>query len=106
MTKHEQRKATPIFRGVCMYFPKALAYISQVSLQGNKQHHPDTPLHWDKNKSTDEADALLRHLIDGGPDGTILDDDGILHVGKTAWRALAYLERTLDKLETVHKQKK
>lgn len=78
-----------------MYFPNAIKYVSEVSLAGNKQHHPDEPLHWDMSKSKDEADALLRHLMDAGPDGTELDDDGILHLGKTAWRSLAYLERVL-----------
>lgn len=96
-TTAEQRKATPVFTGFAMYFPKAMKYVSQVSLAGNKQHHPDEPLHWDKSKSTDETDALLRHLIDAGPDGTEMDTDGILHAGKVAWRAMAYLERVLDK---------
>ena len=95
----QQRKEQPVFRGVCMYFPRALKYISQVSLAGNRQHHPDKPLHWDMSKSTDEPDALVRHLIDAGPNGTEEDSDGILHLGKSAWRALAYLERTLTTLE-------
>ncbi len=97
--KHQERKETPVFRGVLQYFPKAIKYVSKVSLAGNEQHHPDKELHWDKNKSTDETDALTRHLIDMGVDGTKLDDDGILHSGKVAWRALANLERVLDKLE-------
>jgi hypothetical protein len=25
---------------------------------GNEQHHPGTPLHWDRSKSTDEGDAV------------------------------------------------
>lgn len=95
MDKAQRRKAQPVFRGVMMYFPNAIKYVSEVSLAGNKQHHPDEPLHWDMSKSKDEADALLRHLMDAGPDGTELDDDGILHLGKTAWRSLAYLERVL-----------
>jgi len=93
--KHQERKDTPVFSGACMYFPNAIKYVSQVSLAGNQQHHPDKHLHWDKSKSKDEPDALLRHLIDAGIDGKNLDDDGILHLGKTAWRALAYLERVL-----------
>lgn len=95
MNKAEIRKATPVFSGVLQYFPNAIKYVSQVSLAGNEQHHPDEPLHWDHSKSTDEADALLRHLIDAGPEWDALDDDEMLHVGKVAWRALAMLERTL-----------
>ena len=62
----EERKARPVFTGVIKYFPKALMEIARVSLAGNKQHHPDKPLHWDREKSTDDFDALSRHLIDAG----------------------------------------
>ena len=44
-------------------------------------------------KSKDEEDALVRHLIDHSIDP--MDTDGILHLGKVAWRALAALERYL-----------
>ena len=94
VSKHAERKATPVFSGVLKYFPRAIKYVSQVSKAGNDQHHPDKPLHWDKSKSTDEPDALVRHLIDHSIDP--VDDDGILHAGKVAWRALALLERYLD----------
>lgn len=95
----QERKSTPVFSGVLQYFPNAIKYVSQVSKAGNDQHHPGTPLHWDMSKSTDEADALTRHLIDMGPDGTVLDTDGVLHSGKVAWRALANLERVLMAIE-------
>jgi len=94
----ESRKGMPVYRGVLSYFPDALKEVSKVSLQGNKQHHPDKPLHWDKNKSTDNADALVRHLIDHTQNP--IDDDRHLHLAKVAWRALAtlqiYLEREKD----------
>ena len=88
----EQRKAMPIATGVLDYFPDALLVVAEISRAGNEQHHPGQPLHWDKSKSTDEADALLRHLIDRGT----LDTDGMRHTGKVAWRALALLQRELD----------
>ena len=87
----QERKETPIVTGCLDYFPLALAEISRVSLAGNKQHHPDKPLHWDMSKSTDEANALVRHLIERGT----IDTDGIRHTAKVAWRALALLEREL-----------
>jgi len=90
----DERKATPIYSGVLKYFPKALAKVSQTSQAGNDQHHPNTPLHWDKSKSSDELDALTRHLIDHSENP--IDDDGQLHLAKVAWRALAALERYLD----------
>jgi len=88
-----QRKATPVFSGVLKYFPNAIKEVAKCSQAGNDQHHPDKPLHWDMNKSTDEYDALARHLIDHSINP--LDDDGVLHLAKVAWRALAGLERHL-----------
>ena len=87
-----KRKRMPIATGVLDYFPRALAAVAECSVAGNKQHHDGTPLHWDKSKSTDEADALVRHLIDRGT----VDSDGIRHSAKCAWRALALLERELE----------
>ena len=88
-----ERKATPVFSGVLKYFPNALKEVSKCSQAGNDQHHPNTPLHWDMNKSKDELDALTRHLIDHSINP--LDEDGQLHLAKVAWRALAALERHL-----------
>ncbi len=96
MDKAEKRKETPVFTGVLKYFPDAIMEIARVSLQGNKQHHPDKPLHWDRNKSNDDYDALARHLIDAGT----IDDDGIRHTAKVAWRALACLEKELEAMES------
>lgn len=87
-----ERKALPIARGVLDYFPDALVAVAKVSLEGNRQHNPGQPLHWAKEKSTDEADALLRHLIDRGK----LDADGQRHSAKVAWRALALLQREIE----------
>lgn len=93
VTKAQDRKATPVFMGVLKYFPNALKEVAKCSKAGNDQHHPDKPLHWDMAKSKDELDALTRHLIDHGVDP--IDDDGVLHLAKVAWRALAALERHL-----------
>lgn len=90
----ENRKSMPVYTGVVKYFPKSLKYVSMVSKVGNDQHHPDKPLHWDKLKSTDHEDALMRHLIDHSHQP--IDNDGILHLAKVAWRALAALETYLE----------
>jgi len=87
-----RRKGQPLARGVLDYFPDALLAVAEVSRIGNEQHSPGQPIHWAKEKSTDEADALLRHLIDRGT----LDTDGARHTAKVAWRALALLQRELD----------
>jgi hypothetical protein len=88
----EGRKAVPIATGVLDYFPGALAEVARVSKAGNDQHNPGEPLHWAKEKSTDEADALVRHLLERGT----YDTDGMRHSAKMAWRALALLQRELD----------
>ena len=87
------RKATPIFSGVLMYFPDALAEVARVSKAGNDQHNPGQPLHWAKEKSKDEPDALVRHLLDAGK----RDTDGQRHSAKVAWRALALLQREIER---------
>lgn len=89
----QQRKDIPVFSGVLKYFPNAIKEVSKCSKAGNDQHHPDKPLHWDMSKSKDEYDALARHLIDHTIEP--VDKDGILHLTKVAWRALAGLERHL-----------
>ena len=88
----KQRKATPITTGVLDYFPLAIAEIARVSKAGNDQHNPGQPLHWAREKSTDHADCLVRHLLDRGT----FDTDGQRHSGKVAWRALALLEVELE----------
>ena len=87
-----ERKRHPIASGVLDYFPDALVAIARVSWQGNEQHNPGQPLHWAREKSTDEADALLRHFMRRGA----LDSDGIRHTAKMAWRALALLQKEIE----------
>lgn len=88
----QERKQRPLFSGVLRYFPDALLEVAYVSYIGNEQHNPGEPLHWAKEKSTDEADACMRHLMESGT----LDTDGTRHSAKAAWRALANLQRELD----------
>ena len=87
------RKQMPVFSGVLNYFPDAIRELSKVSYVGNQQHNPDKPLHWDRSKSGDELDALARHLLEAGT----IDTDGIRHSAKVAWRALANLQKELEK---------
>lgn len=92
-TDAKARKATPIASGVLDYFPDALAAVADVSRKGNDQHNGiGTPLKWDRSKSTDESDALIRHFLDRGT----LDDDGSRHSAKVAWRALALLQKEIE----------
>jgi hypothetical protein len=91
-TDSAARKATPIARGVLDYFPLAIAEIARVSKAGNDQHNPGQPMHWAREKSTDHADCVARHLIDRGT----VDTDGQRHTAKLAWRALALLQTELE----------
>lgn len=79
----QERKEIPVYSGVINYFPDALAAVAKVSKRGNDQHNPGTPLHWDRSKSGDELDAMMRHVIDKDWD-------------KVAWRALAHLQKELE----------
>lgn len=90
----KERKQTPIYSGVLMYFPDAIREIARCSFIANEQHNPNTPMHWDRSKSGDELDALTRHLLEAGT----VDTDGILHSTKVAWRALANLQKELENL--------
>ncbi len=85
------RKDLPIGTAVLDYFPLALAAIARVSLAGQKQHGTTG---WDRSKSGDEGDALVRHFLERGT----RDSDGLLHSAKMAWRALALLQKECERL--------
>ena len=89
---HEERKNIPVFTGFMNYFPDAIREVAKASRIAQKQHNPDKPLAWDRSKSGDELDALARHLLECGT----MDDDGILHSTKVAWRACANLQKELE----------
>jgi hypothetical protein len=91
------RKNAPVARGVLDYFPDALMAVAELSRIGNEQHNPGQPMHWAKEKSTDHADCIVRHLIERGT----LDTDGQRHAAKVAWRALALLQTEIEDERTV-----
>lgn len=87
-----ERKKVPVASGVLDYFPDALIEVAKVSYAGNQQHNPDQPMFWNRAKSGDESDALIRHFLCRGT----IDDDGIRHSAKLAWRALAMLQKEIE----------
>jgi hypothetical protein len=91
-TDPQERKKLPVCRGVLDYFPDAIAAVAHVSFVGNEQHNPGQPLHWNRSKSTDHSDCILRHLMERGG----MDNDGVLHSAKLAWRALALLQTEIE----------
>lgn len=95
-TDKKARKEMPMARGLVDYFPRALAAVAHVSFVANEQHNPGQPMHWSKGKSADHADCIMRHLVERGG----IDDDGLAHSAKLAWRALANLETELEETES------
>lgn len=86
------RKKIPVATGCLDYFPDALIAIAEISAGGNDQHNPGEPLHWDRSKSADNADACARHFLQRGT----LDVDGRRHTAKAAWRLLALLQIEIE----------
>ena len=82
-TDAKERKRIPLYSGVIKYFPDALIAVAKLSQEGNDQHNPGTELHWDREKSGDELDAMMRHVIGE-------DWDAV------AWRALANLQKQIE----------
>jgi hypothetical protein len=91
-TDAKERKGIPITTGVLDYFPAALVEVAKVSKAGNDQHNPGQPLHWARGKSMDQADTIVRHLMERGT----VDIDGQRHSAKAAWRILALLQIELE----------
>jgi hypothetical protein len=92
-TNASDRKDIMLFTGLIKYFPDALVAVSELSVAGSRQHHPDQPVHWERGKSNDHYDCAARHLFDAGTK----DIDGQRHTAKLAWRALAALQLEIEK---------
>lgn len=94
-----ERKGEPIYDGVLRYFPDAIAAISRVSKKGNDKHSPGEPLHWARNKSTDQMNCVVRHGLTPEELDVDTQEPELAHAG---WRLLAELqlleERRLKKL--------
>ena len=91
-TDPAERKAIPLQTGLFDYFPDALCAVAELSRIGNDQHSPGEPFHWDRAKSMDQGDTLLRHQMQHG----LVDNDRVRHSTKVAWRALAQLQLELE----------
>ena len=90
-----ERKGIPVFSGMINYFPDAIREVAKCSRVGNDQHSPNQPLAWDRSKSGDELDAMMRHLLDHAS-GELFDDCGTRHIVKCGWRILAFIQKTME----------
>ena len=91
-TDPKERKKIPLWSGLMQYFPDALIEVAKLSYIGNEQHNSGEPLHWAREKSSDQEDTILRHLMEGGT----VDSDGCRHSTKLAWRSLAKLQLEIE----------
>ena len=91
-TDATERKGIPLGTGLLDYFPLALAEAAKASVAGQKQHLPGESLHWDRSKSQDNEDALIRHYVDRYE----VDSDGVAECGKMVWRACAVAQKILE----------
>jgi len=96
------RKQTPVATGVLAYFPDAISEVAKVSFIGNEQHNPGQPLHWARDKSSDQTDAAVRHVIDY-LQGVRRDVTGNHVLAQAAWRILAELQLSVETEKGVKK---
>lgn len=92
LTSPLNRKDYPLWSGLFEFFPDALLAVSNCSKVSNEQHHLGAKLHWDRSKSAQHENCLLRHLMEKGTK----DTDGVRHSAKVAWRALAMLQLEIE----------
>lgn len=97
------RKAAPMFRGLLGYFPGACFHVAAHSMASDRKHNGHLPEdgapRWNRGKSADHDDCILRHTAE-------MHSDPLYHKTARAWRALAdlqeYLERELGYAPGAH----
>lgn len=87
-----ERKSFPVATGFLDYFPDAILAASEASYLATAQHHDDGVMRWDRPKSRDHHNCLLRHFIQRGT----VDTDGVRHSTKVFWRAGAILQLEIE----------
>lgn len=90
------RKKWGIWTFLTEYFPDTILAVLDVSVKGNDQHNPGEPLHWSREKSTDQLNTAIRHAWDHSR-GLKKDTDGCWHLAKAIWRLSAELQLEIEK---------
>jgi len=96
-TDSDERKTIPIFSGFISYFPDAMAAVASHSFVNNEKHNPGEPLHWSREKSTDQLDALARHLTELPSAQTLAEE--IEYLKAIVWRGCAQLQLKIEEYE-------
>lgn len=86
----QERKQIRIYDGFIKYFPDAIVEVTKISCKGSNQHHADKPIHWDRNKSKEELNSLMRHLLEA------MQTDDVEDWARVAWRAMANLQKKTE----------
>lgn len=96
-----RKKKWPIWDYMFKYFPLAWLEEVRVSVIGNEQHNPGEPLHWAREKSTDQLNTAFRHLFDyaeAKARGVVVprDSKGNAVLAQVRWRIGAQLQLDLE----------
>lgn len=94
-TEDAARKRLKLYTYIMEYFPDALIAELEVAVKGNEQHNPGEPLHWAREKSSDQMNTAFRHQFDYGR-GVKKDTDGQWHLAKAIWRLKAQLQLDIE----------
>lgn len=94
-TDPKLRKALQLYTFMFGYFPDAWLAVVDVARAGNEQHNPGEPLHWAREKSTDQMNAAFNHVFDYGL-GEKVDTDDCYHLAKAIWRLMAQLQLDIE----------
>lgn len=94
-TDDKARKRLKLWTFLLEYFPDSFVAVANVAIVGNEQHNPGEPLHWAREKSTDQMNTAFRHQFDYGR-GVKKDTDGQWHLAKAIWRLSAQLQLDIE----------
>lgn len=114
---YKARKEFPLMTVLAAYFPDAIEALVDLCKQGNIQHTvdanavnpfklPGDTITWDRSKSMDQMNTLMRHAWDherakrSRDAHSVHDTDGVLHIVKVLWRAAAEAQLTIEALRT------
>lgn len=75
-------------------FPLALEAVARQTVAGQSKYGDGGELSWDRDKSPNHLDSLMRHML---LCGQIDHESGELHDTALAWRALAHLQLAEEK---------
>ena len=88
-----RRKLAPMARGFLDYFPAAMFAVAEHSKRSDMKHNPgSTPESdptWNRPKSSDHLDCILRHMAER-------HTDPAYHMRAIAWRAMAALQEYME----------